>query len=488
MSTQNEKIAAKRTPQTHRANAENDQTSTGGHALTPPLFQLKAGSGNMPEDVRGQMEGAFQTDFSNVNIHQNSQSATDVGALAYTQGNDVHFAPGQFKPNTSAGQELIGHELTHVVQQREGRVQPTTQAGGMPVNDDKGLENEADVIGRKAAHGKINNHQEALQSKEDKDNKSVIQNKNISRKVIQRFELEGPWNIGDPVHEHITLYSLMKAGLVKKDAKYNAKDVWEYNRGVIWNDDPEGLLFDNNEKENDNWSSGYLWNEHFKGGKKAAKKKKEIGVDDNLTARSHFGDLQFMHAMAQKDGEKASETKSKMMMWAEFTYKVSIGIIAEDVKLKDIPVSGIPALFTNKKVKNLTIRQLFHVHKDGKTKQRAIGSLLHMIQDSFAEGHAEREVKKDGTKGDIIGFHSYVNQDGHKHGEKDGIQPGSKGSMRDKIEKIPGAKDAIKNGALILKLYGEKKSWSEAKTLLETQIFKLKDPNKKAAAGDAFKK
>lgn len=119
-------------------------------------FQLKASqssSNGMPEDVRGKMESAFQTDFSNVNVHQNSQSATDVGALAYAQGNDVHFAPGQFKPNTTAGQELIGHELAHVVQQREGRVQPTTQTKGLAVNDNPSLENEADQFGKKAASG-----------------------------------------------------------------------------------------------------------------------------------------------------------------------------------------------------------------------------------------------------------------------------------------------------------------------------------------------
>lgn len=154
---------------------QNNHSSSGGASLMPPPFQLKAGSGNMPDDVRGQMEGTFQTDFSNVNIHQNSQSATDVGALAYTQGNDVHFAPGQFKPDTSAGQELIGHELTHVVQQRAGRVQPTTQAAGMPVNDDKGLENEADVMGRKA-----------VQMKEQQFNSTTSSIVSNSSTIVQR--------------------------------------------------------------------------------------------------------------------------------------------------------------------------------------------------------------------------------------------------------------------------------------------------------------
>ncbi len=120
----------------------------------------KGGSGSttsMPEDVQAKMENSFGTSFSGVNIHQNDNSATEMGALAYTQGDNVHFAPGQYNPASSKGQELLGHELTHVVQQRQGRVQPTKQGKGMSVNDSPSLEQEADVMGKKAAEGK-NNH------------------------------------------------------------------------------------------------------------------------------------------------------------------------------------------------------------------------------------------------------------------------------------------------------------------------------------------
>jgi LysM repeat protein len=60
----------------------------------------------------------------------------------------------KLNPNTQGGQELLGHELTHVVQQREGRVQPTKQGKGIAVNDNPTLENEADVMGKRAAGGK----------------------------------------------------------------------------------------------------------------------------------------------------------------------------------------------------------------------------------------------------------------------------------------------------------------------------------------------
>ncbi|MFN6945844.1 MAG: DUF4157 domain-containing protein [Cytophagaceae bacterium] len=113
--------------------------------------QMKSDSSTkMPEDVQAKMENSFGADFSNVNIHV-GEKASSVGALAYAQGNDIHFAPGQYNPETQSGQELLGHELTHVVQQRQGRVQATTQAKGIAVNDDPALENEADVMGKKAA-------------------------------------------------------------------------------------------------------------------------------------------------------------------------------------------------------------------------------------------------------------------------------------------------------------------------------------------------
>ena len=108
----------------------------------------------LPDEVQTKMEGAFGTSFADVNIHKDDNSATDMGALAYTQGKDVHFAPGQYNPGTQKGQELIGHELTHVEQQKAGRVQPTKQGKGMAVNDSPALEHEADVMGKKAAEGK----------------------------------------------------------------------------------------------------------------------------------------------------------------------------------------------------------------------------------------------------------------------------------------------------------------------------------------------
>ncbi|MEO1652815.1 MAG: DUF4157 domain-containing protein, partial [Bacteroidota bacterium] len=66
-------------------------------------------------------------------------------------GNEITFAPGKFQPDTQEGKELIGHELTHVKQQRLGRVQPTSYTQGLPINDDPSLEQEADAFGKQLA-------------------------------------------------------------------------------------------------------------------------------------------------------------------------------------------------------------------------------------------------------------------------------------------------------------------------------------------------
>lgn len=99
------------------------------------------------------MENSFGTSFSNVSIKTDSDQAKSLGALAFTQGNNVHFAPGHYNPHTPSGQALLGHELTHVVQQRAGRVPVPHQSKGSPVNADPSLETEADQLGAKAAHG-----------------------------------------------------------------------------------------------------------------------------------------------------------------------------------------------------------------------------------------------------------------------------------------------------------------------------------------------
>jgi ribosomal protein S18 acetylase RimI-like enzyme len=113
----------------------------------------KSGGWPLPRDVRAKMEAALEADFSDVRIHVGPE-ANAIGAIAFTWGSDIHFAPGQYNPHTPHGQSLLGHELTHVVQQRAGRV-ANPFGSGVAVVQDQALEAEADRMGQRAATSKM---------------------------------------------------------------------------------------------------------------------------------------------------------------------------------------------------------------------------------------------------------------------------------------------------------------------------------------------
>ncbi len=94
----------------------------------PPIVHevLRSPGQPLDEATRAFMEPRFGHDLSRVRVHTNAkaaESARAVNALAYTVGRDVVFGSGQFAPGTVAGQRLLAHELTHVVQQNVDGVQ-----------------------------------------------------------------------------------------------------------------------------------------------------------------------------------------------------------------------------------------------------------------------------------------------------------------------------------------------------------------------------
>lgn len=128
------------------------KSAHGVEAFRVPL-RPKAGGLPLPSDVRSKMETALGADFSDVRVHIGHE-ATSLGAIAYTWGSNIHFAPGTYNPHTIQGQKLLGHELWHVVQQRSGRVR-NPFGGGVAVVQDHALEAEADRMGVKAAMTQI---------------------------------------------------------------------------------------------------------------------------------------------------------------------------------------------------------------------------------------------------------------------------------------------------------------------------------------------
>ncbi len=110
--------------------------------------EKRANLTGMPDDLKSGIESLSGFSMDDVRVHYNSSKPATVQALAYTQGTDIHVAPGQEKH--------LPHEAWHVAQQMAGRVSPTTNINGMPVNDNAELEHEADVMGAKAVQGKTN--------------------------------------------------------------------------------------------------------------------------------------------------------------------------------------------------------------------------------------------------------------------------------------------------------------------------------------------
>lgn len=106
------------------------------------VFQQKPNNTGLPDNLKAGVESLSGFSMDDVKVHYNSSQPATVQALAYTQGTDIHVAPGQ--------ERHLPHEAWHVAQQLAGRVEPTTEVGGMPVNDNIGLEHEADVMGTKA--------------------------------------------------------------------------------------------------------------------------------------------------------------------------------------------------------------------------------------------------------------------------------------------------------------------------------------------------
>lgn len=127
------------------------QRSASGVALAvdPGVLRIDGPGQPLPEGLRRHMEAALGADFSAVRIHVGPRAAS-IGAVAFTAGNNLHFAPGRYQPDSVAGRQLIGHELAHVVQQRQGRVTNPFGAGAAVIRNPQ-LEAEADRQGRFAA-------------------------------------------------------------------------------------------------------------------------------------------------------------------------------------------------------------------------------------------------------------------------------------------------------------------------------------------------
>ncbi|AFY33603.1 DUF4157 domain-containing protein [Calothrix sp. PCC 7507] len=149
----------------------------------------------LPDNLKAGIENLSGMAMDDVSVHYNSSKPSELQALAYTQGTEIHVAPGQEKH--------LPHEAWHVVQQKQGRVKPMIQVKGVGINDDEGLEREADVMGSNAIQKDITKLQEHKSVGVQKPSytirhSSILQKVTSDSEVIQCAKVYKKWVLGLP--------------------------------------------------------------------------------------------------------------------------------------------------------------------------------------------------------------------------------------------------------------------------------------------------
>ena len=307
----------------------------------------------------------------------------------------------------------------------------------------------------------------------------------------------------EPVHEEITqrIYGCNdswddKPRCAKKN--FAPKAVID---GARWNDNPPFMAKDKfilpNGKEIKSTCADETiklprksdcWVDVFKASGEAASRKYFTSRNGVMLNRSHFGDMQFLHSMASRVGDRAQDTKTWILIWAEFAYKVAIGKIDGRTKLKDVPINDFKKLFPGHES---TVENLFlmgdQTYRGSSLKNFAFGTLLHMVQDSFSESHVSRDLSTQGaicnckfansSPSKIEKFLVYSAQDSHRHKAEDVY-----GALRYVAKEY--TPNVIDVGITLRKLYDEDNSdWEVVNQYLDECVYGLKDPDAEADGG-----
>lgn len=276
--------------------------------------------------------------------------------------------------------------------------------------------------------------------------------------------------------------------------------------GSEWNDDPDYLI------RRKVMGAAQYWC-LYKDAEKWADCNKHSGPgcrivqDPMMLYRTLFGDLQFLHAMASTDNEIADETKKKIMAWAKFTYNIYVS--KEKGNLAKRTISSFNPEISNIIGKDYTIGALFdparvgrmpftvpgrcgHYEPSGRpraynhsaetdVKDIALGSLLHMVQDSYSESHVYRELGCNiamSTKEKIILFRNYGSQNPGHHREAD--------RLPDWIDRYKELKtdNPVWASAHLIQYASHDIPWETVHDFLDKKVFPLTDPQARPEPGN----
>ncbi|BAK67343.1 hypothetical protein SLG_26680 [Sphingobium sp. SYK-6] len=251
-------------------------------------------------------------------------------------------------------------------------------------------------------------------------------------------------------------------------------------RGVWWNDDPNQHLF------GVHYATWAIWMRDAQGIAKTHRdwlgRTKALNATYKMQYRSHYGDLQFLHAMANADGEAAAEVRRRAINWIGFAYAVAIGNIEAETKLGDIDDPVMTEYFT--KQSGWTVNHLFapkFTLGRSTIPDVALGSILHVVQDSFSDSHATRDYGSSPVcpHGRILEFHAYGSQDSGRHGAAD-TRSAWRTNSNFTLKMNP-----VEASARILQFAKARAEWHTAvRPYLESELFCLDLDSRPSGAGE----
>ena len=183
--------------------------------------------------------------------------------------------------------------------------------------------------------------------------------------------------------------------------------------------------------------------------------------------RGHFGDLQFLHAMAP-EGQEAGVTYKGIAAWMEFAYRAS----RDEFKLTEDVWAVAPQLRPYFLRGARKAGDLLNYRFDSqRARGVALGQMLHIAQDSFSSCHAVRNAD-----GKLVQFLSYENQDKHKHGRHDKEPELTHAALN-------GAMNPVTFGERVLAFRADNVRWEDGPKQLVQEYFFPESPSRRAEAG-----
>lgn len=190
---------------------------TGGQPIEAKqtTVQRKPNNTGLSDNLKSGIENLSGQSMDDVKVHYNSDKPAQLKAHAYAQGNQIHVAPGQ--------EQHVPHEAWHVVQQKQGRVQPTTQlkSKGVQINDNAGLEREADVMGAKALQ-MSQNPTSSINTQASGQQTETTQLKQNSAPIQMVKESEFVADPSDFMSKNVVLFEYIKGFLQKYSGTHGA--------------------------------------------------------------------------------------------------------------------------------------------------------------------------------------------------------------------------------------------------------------------------